>query len=170
MAQNLNVGTSIPCTTNQTNNASIEKYCYTIDEVEYCNIYGGLYQWDEMMQYVTTEGVQGICPVGWHIPTNLEWCELEYYVDNTIDPDCEDFGMRGTDAGGDLKQFDDEEYIYWDSPNTGATDAYGFTALPGGTTSSTPSFININTHGEFWTSTENSELTYPFCHGHLAHV
>jgi uncharacterized protein (TIGR02145 family) len=34
----------------------------------YCDIYGGLYQWDEMMQYVTAEKTKGICPTGWHLP------------------------------------------------------------------------------------------------------
>ncbi len=50
----------IPGANNMTNNGIIEKYCYDNNEAN-CDIYGGLYQWNEMMQYVTTEGVQGIC-------------------------------------------------------------------------------------------------------------
>jgi len=73
--KNLNIGTRINSGTNQANNSTIEKYCYN-DQESNCDTYGGLYQWDEMMQYVTTEGAQGICPVGWHIPTDAEWTTL----------------------------------------------------------------------------------------------
>jgi uncharacterized protein (TIGR02145 family) len=59
----------------QTNNSLIEKYCYG-DLAANCTTYGGLYQWNEAMQYVTTPGSQGICPVGWHIPTSAEFTTL----------------------------------------------------------------------------------------------
>src|SRR5680860_1027903 len=52
---NLNVGTMITGVTAQTNNAILEKYCYSNTESN-CTTYGGLYQWNEAMQYVTTEG------------------------------------------------------------------------------------------------------------------
>jgi len=51
LKENLNIGTKIPGTQNQANNGTIEKYCYNNDEAN-CAIYGGLYQWNEMMQYV----------------------------------------------------------------------------------------------------------------------
>ncbi|PIU75308.1 MAG: hypothetical protein COS76_01505, partial [Candidatus Portnoybacteria bacterium CG06_land_8_20_14_3_00_39_12] len=38
---------------------------------------GGLYQWNQAMCGSTTEGAQGICPAGWHIATDAEWCTLE---------------------------------------------------------------------------------------------
>ncbi len=59
MAENLNIGTMINGSSNQTNNATLEKYCFS-DNTGNCDIYGGLYQWDEVMQYVTTEGTQDI--------------------------------------------------------------------------------------------------------------
>ena len=72
MKENLNIGEIINGTQEQTNNSIIEKYCH--DNIgTNCDIYGGLYQWDEVMQYLTNEGVQGICPQGWHIPTDAEW-------------------------------------------------------------------------------------------------
>lgn len=43
----------------QTNNSTIEKYCHNNDE-NYCVLLGGLYEWDEAMQYITDEGTQGI--------------------------------------------------------------------------------------------------------------
>jgi len=84
--ENLNVGTKILSDGNhigsqQKDNGTIEKYCYNNDEVN-CDTYGGLYEWAEAMQYVTTEGTQGICPCGWHIPTKGEWETLQSYANN----------------------------------------------------------------------------------------
>ncbi len=73
MAENLNIGTMIQGTVNPSNNGTIEKYCYAN---QYCDTYGGFYQWNEMMDYSYTEGAQGICPEGWHIPTDAEWTSL----------------------------------------------------------------------------------------------
>lgn len=72
---NLNVGNMVPIYTTSTNNATIEKYCYD-NQAANCTAYGGLYQWDEAMQYVTTSGAQGLCPAGSHIPTAAEWSNL----------------------------------------------------------------------------------------------
>jgi uncharacterized protein (TIGR02145 family) len=76
LAQNLNIGTTLDGSKSQTNNTVIEKYCYD-DKKSNCDTYGGLYQWDEMMQYITTHGTQGICPRGWHVPADAEWETLE---------------------------------------------------------------------------------------------
>lgn len=84
LRENLNVGTKINSTAGgqqQTDNGVIEKYCYDNDESN-CNTYGGLYEWNEMMQYVTQEGAQGICPSGWHIPTLAEFETLEGHVND----------------------------------------------------------------------------------------
>jgi len=76
---NLNVGTMVTGATTQASGNGIEKYCY--DNLESnCTTYGGLYQWNEAMQYVTTNGAQGICPAGLHIPTDAEWTTLENYL------------------------------------------------------------------------------------------
>ena len=76
---NLNVGTMVTGATEQTNNATLEKYCYNNLESN-CTTYGGLYQWNEAMQYVATEGAQGICPAGSHIPNDAEWTILENFL------------------------------------------------------------------------------------------
>ena len=75
MNKNLNEGVMINSSVPQTNNNVIEKYCYDNDPLK-CDTYGGLYQWDEMMQYTTTEGNQGICPAGYHPPVDAEWRSL----------------------------------------------------------------------------------------------
>ncbi len=142
MAENLNVGTKINSTTggsngdgNQTNNDTIEKYCYN-DANTFCDTHGGLYQWNEMMQYITTAGTQGICPDGWHLPSDAEWNTLTTYLGGYMV------------AGGKLK-----DTIVWYSPNTGATNSSGFTAWPGGRLSSGKTFINQGDEGDWWTST-----------------
>lgn len=61
MKENLNVGTMIQSSSDQSNNSIIEKYCYNNDTAN-CSMYGGFYQWDEAMQYVATAGARGICP------------------------------------------------------------------------------------------------------------
>lgn len=82
MAKNLNYGTyaeSIPNSTTQhtdvSNNGVVEKYAFDND-VNNFNAYGGLYDWNEMMNYSNVEGSAGICPSGWHIPTIDEIYEL----------------------------------------------------------------------------------------------
>jgi hypothetical protein len=65
--------------TAQTANDTIEKYCYNDDPLN-CALYGGLYQWNEAMQWSTTPGTQGICPPGWHIPTYAEFQTLSSSV------------------------------------------------------------------------------------------
>jgi uncharacterized protein (TIGR02145 family) len=82
MAANLNFGTGILSTLNQRDNCTIEKYCWNDNGLN-CANYGGLYQWDELMQYSETEGIQGLCPPGWHIPTETDWNQLfSVYMNN----------------------------------------------------------------------------------------
>ena len=150
LRENLNIGTMIDGNSDQTNNSIIEKYCF-YDDTNYCNTYGGLYQWNEMMQYITVEGAQGICPLGWHIPTDVEWCLLEQYLDEaTIICDPPSTWSGGIDAGGHLKM---SGTTYWSFPNTGATNSSGFTAMPGGY-----AFGALGNWGFFWTSSEYDTL------------
>ncbi len=75
MASNLNFGTVLVSTQDQRDNCVWEKYCYN-DNPTNCTSLGGLYQWDELMQYDETPGDQGFCPPGWHIPTENDWNTL----------------------------------------------------------------------------------------------
>ncbi len=149
-AKNINIGTRINGSANQTNNSILEKYCYD-DLPSNCNVYGGLYQWDEMMQYVTTEGAQGICPSGWHVPTDDEWCTLTQYLDPTVI--CTSVGWSGMNGGGKMKE---AGTFHWILPNAGATNESGFTALPGGNRNVTGTFSNLGNNAYFWSSTEYS--------------
>ncbi len=150
MAENLNVGTRIDGVNEQTNNSLIEKYCYDNDPA-YCSVYGGLYQWDEMMQYVTTEGAQGICPTDWHLPTDNEWKTMEMNLGMT-QAQADATGWRGTDEGGKLKE---TGTAHWITPNTGATNSSGFTALPASYRNWPGTFGSLTYFTTLWSSSEN---------------
>jgi uncharacterized protein (TIGR02145 family) len=83
MKENLNVGTRIDVGVIPANNSVIEKWCYGDNETN-CSSHGALYHWDEAMQYVRTQGAQGICPTGWHIPTLTEFKILEKSVGSSV--------------------------------------------------------------------------------------
>jgi len=139
MAKNLNIGTMISDSFQMTDNGVIEKYCYECDSSN-CKIFGGLYQWDEIMQYKSEEGSRGICPEGWHIPTNRDFVDLVIYTDNNI--------------GYLIDNLDS----LWKA--IGQSESYnltGFSALPAGKkifSSENSSFSNLNYNTAFWCSKE----------------
>jgi uncharacterized protein (TIGR02145 family) len=145
MVENLNVGAMINSTnggTNndgeQTDNSTLEKYCYE-NNTSNCDTYGGLYQWNEAMQYVTTEGVQGVCPSGWHLPTDGEWTTLAVF-------------LGGVDIAG--RKMKESGLEHWQSPNAGAANESGFTALPGGYHHHYGSYYDLTSYARFWSSSE----------------
>ncbi|MCK5839387.1 MAG: hypothetical protein KAG99_06030, partial [Bacteroidales bacterium] len=79
MTQNLAFGTMIEGDTGPSNDTIPEKYCYNDIPVN-CRNYGALYQWDELMQYDTLVGNQGLCPDDWHLPESHELDTLKSYV------------------------------------------------------------------------------------------
>jgi uncharacterized protein (TIGR02145 family) len=140
MAENLNTGIMINGGSNQSDNSAIEKYCYN-NATSNCDIYGGLYQWNEMMHYITTEGIQGICPEGWHLPANSEWELIRTYLGGELV------------AGGKMKEIGT---AHWNPPNVGATNESGFTALPAGYRNINGNFMTIGSDGQFWSSSNFS--------------
>jgi uncharacterized protein (TIGR02145 family) len=155
LRENLDIGTPISYNQDQSDNGIIEKYCNYDWSGGVCDIYGGLYQWDEMMQYSTTEGAQGICPSGWHVPTDNEWKILEGTMDSwsgVSSPEWDRTGSRGHDAGRNMKSTLD----YWSAPLNEFephTDLMGFRALPGGYTIIGADPAELHWGGYFWTST-----------------
>jgi uncharacterized protein (TIGR02145 family) len=151
LKENLNVGNMIDGSLTMTDNGIKEKYCYD-NLPNNCDTYGGLYRWDEMMQYMTTEGAQGLCPPGWHIPTDEEWKELEGTVDSQYgypDPEWNSLGLRGFDASVNIRSTSG-----WFNNGNGS-DIYGFSALPGGFYYfASGSFDELLTTLVFWTSTQ----------------
>ncbi|NVO19829.1 MAG: hypothetical protein HXX13_09015 [Bacteroidetes bacterium] len=137
MKKNLNIGSVIEIHVDQ-DPTTYQKWCYG-NVSGNCDIYGGLYQWDEIMQGSTQIGIQGICPDGWHIPTDGEFATLTYY-------------LGGYDQSGEKMK--EAGFIHWDPPNTGANDSSGFSALPGGYRYSAADSLTygIRQYGYFWTS------------------
>ncbi len=92
--------------------------------------YGVLYNW---------EAAKAACPAGWHLPSDAEWTTLTNYLGGE------------SDAGGKLKE---TGTMHWLSPNTGATNESGFTALPGGMRGS-DGFDEIGYNGNWWSAVES---------------
>jgi len=146
MAQNLDYGVMINGVDPATEDDEIQKYCYEDDPAN-CEKYGGLYTWLEMMQY-NPDDPHGVCPDGWHIPSDEEWKILEMHLGMSEDTvNLEDW--RGTDEGGKLKV---PGYEFWDGPNEGATNESGFSALPGGGIDNAGLFGGIGFFAHYWTS------------------
>src|SRR5690554_851751 len=93
--------------------------------------YGVLYNWTAAMN---------ACPAGWHLPSDAEWTELTDYLGGE------------SIAGGKLKE---TGTTHWNSPNTGATNETGFTALPGGARYNDGEFDGVGGDGSWWSATES---------------
>ena len=150
MAENLAVthyrnGDPIPYVTWGWQNVSEGALCYYNSDVSNINIYGFLYN-----GYAVNDS-RNIAPEGWHVPTDEDWKVLEIYLGmSQIDVDSK--GYRGTDEGGKLKEAGTE---HWASPNEGATNESGFTALPGGYCDHIfGDFWSMDSSADFWSSTK----------------
>jgi uncharacterized protein (TIGR02145 family) len=153
MAENLRTtkyrdGTAIPNVTDNTawTNLTAGAYCNYNNTTSADTIatYGRLYNW-----YAATDS-RNIAPTGWHIPTEAEWRTLIYYLGG--------FSV----AGGKMKE---TGTIHWITPNTGATNESGFTALPTGFRDylgSTPigKFLSLGYDTTYWSSTPIDPNSY----------
>jgi uncharacterized protein (TIGR02145 family) len=108
-------------------------WCYYNNDVEYGEIYGKHYNW------YAVKDARGLAPAGWHIPSDDEWTALTNYL-----------GGENV-AGGKMKS---AGTAYWNSPNTGATNESGFTALPGCSRGNTGSFDRVRDYAIFWSSND----------------
>jgi uncharacterized protein (TIGR02145 family) len=141
-----NDGSAIPLVTNNSVWEFLETpgYCWYNDSAVYGNTYGALYNW-----YAVSTGK--LAPTGWHVPSDAEWEVLGTYLGGDL------FG------GGRLKE---TGTAHWISPNTGATNSSGFSALPGGFRYNDGAFSSIGYNGRWWSSTatdaSNSWFRYMF--------
>jgi uncharacterized protein (TIGR02145 family) len=121
------IGSQVWMTKNM-NYAAPNSYCYNNLESN-CDTYGRLYNWQTALT---------VAPPGWHLASNEEWDKLISEVG--------EFAQ----AAGALKST-----LYWNQPNTGATNSSGFTAFPGGFKSATDGlFYYMGGNGYWRTSTE----------------
>ena len=113
----------------QTNTSSTGAWCNYSNNASNGTTYGKLYNW-----YAVNDS-RGLCPTGWHVPTDAEWTTLTTHLGGT------------SVAGGAMKST-----TGWTSPNTGATNSSGFTALPGGIRVSNGGFGDVGNDGNWWSS------------------
>lgn len=136
MAENLNVGnfaTSIntgAIHSDVSNNAVIEKYCWQNVPAN-CDIYGGLYDWDEAMDYQLLPGVTGICPPGWILPTVSDFLNIQAAFPVQTGLQMKMGGASGFEAGlwgdrisiGGWALFNNHGF-FWTSDQSSATRAW----------------------------------------------
>jgi len=133
------------------------KYYFNYDNNENnVHIYGRLYTWSAAVNGVEFEGwghdpdkLKGICPDGWHVPSDKEWRKLSMYLGLSRE-EADNSGYRGRDEGGKLKE---TRNIHWNEFNEGASNESGFTALAAGWRTPRGFFNNKGTLATFWSST-----------------
>ena len=132
-ATKYNDGTPIPLVTDNTEWSALTTpgYCWYNNDISYKNPYGALYNWSAV-------NTGKLAPAGWHVPTNEEFSILGLFLGEPT-------------GGGKLKE---AGTIHWESPNTGATNEYGFTALPGGKRMFSGVFFDFGSSCYFWNSGE----------------
>jgi uncharacterized protein (TIGR02145 family) len=108
-------------------------YCWYNNEIANKSTYGAMYNWYAV-------GTGKLCPTGWHVPSDAEWTTLTTFLGGE------------TVTGGKLKE---AGIIHWVTPNTGATNISGFTALPGGYRGAYGDFGHIGIRGYWWSVTES---------------
>jgi uncharacterized protein (TIGR02145 family) len=119
-------------------NFTIGAYCNYNNDINNVPVYGRLYNW-----YAIADN-RNIAPADWHVATDHDWAVL---INN----------VGGDSIGGVLKE---SGTIHWQSPNTGAINKFGFTALPAGTRFGQygipgyGTFTAINETSEWWTHDE----------------
>jgi uncharacterized protein (TIGR02145 family) len=141
MVENLKVkhyrnGDPVPNVTDTTEWSTLTTggWCWYNNDSSNKATYGAMYNW-----FAVSDN-RNLAPAGWHVPSDAEWTTLINYLGNI------------TTAGGSMKE---TGTAHWQSPNTGATNSSGFTALPGGYRyTDNGSFRQMGFDADWWSSTE----------------
>jgi len=126
----------------------IGQYGFIDYNLQNAEIYGNHYNW------FAVDDIRGICPEGWHVPTDEELTILITHLDEDTDPGA--IGAQSDIAGGKLKSIGtlEGEDGLWYAPNAGATNESGFTGLPAGDRIyGSGVFSVMHRYGDFWSST-----------------
>ncbi len=154
---NLNVdtysdGTPIPQVTDPTAWTALTTgaWCYYNNDPANGAIYGKLYNWYAVAGIYDAASLANpslrkkLAPTGYHIPNDVEWTTMI----NFLDPNA---NSTVNIAGGILKEIGT---THWYSPNTDATNSFGFTAIPGGTHLTSGYFGGLGLAGYWWSFSE----------------
>jgi uncharacterized protein (TIGR02145 family) len=125
-------------------------YCYDNNPVN-CALRGRLYNWKALFDGAVAPGERGICPAGWHLPTDPEWTTLEMTAGLTA-ADTAIYGLRGAHASN-LRAPSPLWGPSWET--LPADNSTGFSAIPGGLVDKfgESGFLELETGANFWTST-----------------
>ncbi len=126
-------------------------YVWFDNDISWKDLYGALYNW-----YATVDA-NGICPTGWHVPTNNEWTSLTDFIGGTGSPhgnELKSCRQVNSSLGGGCNT---TEHPRWNEDNYDwGTDDYGFSGLPGGYRFSDGSFDNVGYGSVWWSSTADT--------------
>ncbi len=167
LAQNMNVGERVPDSDYTTHTrAGIQKICYENNEKN-CNRFGGLYRWEEAMYGEKADGtkkmngdyVQGICPDGWHVPSDAEWSLLEANLGLTP----AQVASKGTwNRGGNAGMYMKKDITINGERFCSGVDCNksGFNGMPTGRRAASNGGFELgpgsgNTHDSFWLADES---------------
>lgn len=139
------IETTYPDTLDITINTVQPKFQWKFMNDSMTNIYGRLYTW------YTVADKRGLCPDGWRVPSDEDFCILENFIEPGIDINCNKAVHRGTYIGNSLKEAGHE---HWADPETGADNKTGFTALPVVIRTMDGNFRYFGLYAYFWTKTE----------------
>jgi uncharacterized protein (TIGR02145 family) len=150
--------------------AITEGWAYNNDEA-LAHTYGRLYIWAAVMHGAASSnsnpsGVQGICPDGWHVPSDAEWQELEMTLGMTT-AEANITGWRGSHGEGRKLKETDNAFL-WPTGSAGGNNISGFSGLPGGGRYNSVSFDGVGIYGSWWTSTEFN--SYAACYRYLEYI
>lgn len=162
MAENLKVtqyadGSPIPMVADEAQWSMLGEadraYCWYDNMNAYGDTTGALYSWPGAMNGATgpdemTGMVQGVCPAGWHLPSDEEWKQLELELGMSQEM-ADKTEWRGSYEGGYLKELG---FSHWNNPNSAGNNLSGFTALPGGYRSNSGTFYGLGQYAAFWTT------------------
>jgi uncharacterized protein (TIGR02145 family) len=152
---------------NEGNTLQEPMMCWYINDqpIDNANKYGAeaLYNWYAINP--STNGNKNVCPLGWHVPTDVEWTVLNYF----LDPEAYVIHGRGiNNAGGKMKSTGMQ---FWESPNEGATNSSGFSGLPGGIRNGNGTFDSIGNYGYWWSSSESKyDTRFVWVHSLTSHA
>ncbi len=140
----------------------VERHCYN-NEGAMCGVYGGLYNFASVACGQSGEGIQGICPLGWKIPSDDDWIKIETEL-GMREAEIKEYGFRGDDEGSKLAG----SYNLWKEGNLRRSNNFSLSridALPGGYQPgfNIRLFYNMGESAIFWSSTqanEDEECTY----------
>lgn len=157
-------------TTRNAMGVSISRHCY--DNIpSNCRIYGGLYNWETVMDSASSSsanpsGVLGICPAGWHVPSDAEWTQLVNYLVSTYGWSNLMFDEAGlacklrscrkvnSPVGCDCNTTEHPRWNYHSSYH--GTNHVGFSALPGGGRSSGGLYSGVGSETIWWSATQRT--------------